>query len=190
MRGTARVLCMSVLCMSSGLAHAQAIQSIEITEYGVYTTETATSAAAPGTASGKLDQVTNIKLLQSTTSVPAHVGIEFGFRYKINGQPAAAPPPQARDTILGMQLTPPAVPPPRTGVNLKYVTHIPKPGMRNPETGNVTLTNIFYQEHKVGEELYRLYRLVEPWEIVPGIWTLEIWDGDRKLLSQDFLVKK
>jgi hypothetical protein len=171
MRGTARMLCMSVLCMSSGLAHAQAIQSIEITEYGIYTTETATSAAAPGTASGKLDQVTNIKLLQSTASVPAHVGIEFGFRYKINGQPAAAPPP-------------------KTGVNLKYVTHIPKPGMRNPETGNVTLTNIFYQEHKVGEELYRLYRLVEPWEIVPGIWTLEIWDGDRKLLSQDFLVKK
>jgi hypothetical protein len=75
-------------------------------------------------------------------------------------------------------------------VNLKYVTHIPKPGMRNPETGNVTLTNVFYQEHKVGEELYRLYRLTDRWEVAPGVWTLEIWDGDRKLLNQDFLLKK
>jgi hypothetical protein len=64
------------------------------------------------------------------------------------------------------------VSPPVATVNLKYVTHIPKPGMRNPETGNVTLTNVFYQENKV------------------GVWTLEIWDGDRKLLSQDFLLKK
>jgi hypothetical protein len=54
----------------------------------------------------------------------------------------------------------------------------------------VTLTNIFYQEHKVGEELYRLYRLTERWEVVPGTWTLEIWEGDRKLSSQDFLLKK
>jgi hypothetical protein len=52
------------------------------------------------------------------------------------------------------------------------------------------MTNVFYQEHQVGEELYRLYRLTNGWEVVPGIWTLEIWDGERKLLTQDFLLKK
>jgi hypothetical protein len=35
-----------------------------------------------------------------------------------------------------------------------------------------------------------LYRLTDRWEVVPGVWTLEIWDGDRKLLNQDFLLKK
>jgi hypothetical protein len=187
MRG---LLAAVMLCAWLDAAHAQTIQNIELTEYGIYTTEAAASTAAPGTATGKIDQVSNIKLVQSTTTIPARVGVEFGFRYRIVGQPAAAPPPQAGTTILGIQLGTPPPPRPEPQVNLKYVTHIPKPGMRNPETGNVTLTNIFYQEHKIGEELYRLYRLTERWEIVPGIWTLEIWDGERKLLSQDFLLKK
>jgi hypothetical protein len=184
------ILAAWMLGLSLGAAQAQSIERIEITEYGIYATETAATSAAPGTASGKIDQVSNIKLVQSTTTVPARQGVEFGFRYKIIGQPAAAPPPQAGATILGVQIGAQPAPPPVAAVNLKYVTHIPKPGMRNPETGNVTLTNLFYQEHKVGEELYRLYRLTDRWEIVPGTWTLEIWYGDRKLLSQDFLVKK
>jgi hypothetical protein len=182
-----------MLCWSLVAAQAQTqvqtIDSIQITEYGIYTTEGAASNNAPGTATGRVDEVSNIKLVQSTTTVPARPGVEFGFRYKINGQ-ALPPPPPADDTILGIKLARKPPPPPVPGINLKYVTHIPKPGMRNPETGNVTLTNIFYQEHKAGEELYRLYRLTEKWEVVPGVWTLEIWDGERKLLSQDFLVKR
>jgi hypothetical protein len=170
-------------------ARAQAVQAVEITEFGIYTTDNPTSSAAPGTASGMIDEVSNIKLVQSTATIPARVGVEFGFRYKIVGQPGAAPPPQAGSSILGIQLTAPP-PPPIPSVNLKYVTRIPKPGMRNPETGNVTLTNVFYQEHEIGEELYRLYRLTERWEVVPGTWTLEIWDGEQKLSSRDFLLKK
>ena len=187
MRG---LLAACLLCLSLDVAHAQSVQAIEITEYGIYTTDSPAGAAAPGTASGRIEQVSNIKLVQSTTTVPARVGVEFGFRYKIVGQPAAAPPPQAGTTILGIQLGSQPAPPPVATTNLKYVTRIPKPGMRNPETGNVTLTNVFYQEHKVGEQLYRLYRLTERWEVVPGTWTLEIWDGDRRLSSQDFLLKK
>ena len=75
-------------------------------------------------------------------------------------------------------------------VNLKNVTHIPSHGIRHPQTGNVTMTSIFSQDHRLGVELYRLYRFTDPWEVVPGIWTLEIWDGERKLASQAFLVKK
>jgi Domain of unknown function (DUF3859) len=193
MRG---ILTACLLCVASSAAHAQAIQSIEVTEFGIYTTDTANSSPAPGTASGKIDQVSNIKLVQSTTTVPARLGVEFGFRYKIIGQAAAAPAPQAGATLLsGLPgLLPgtasPATPPPMPSANLKYVTRIPAPGIRNPQTGNVTMTNVFYQEHKIGEELYRLYRLTDRWEVVPGVWTLEIWDGDRKLLNQAFLVKK
>jgi Domain of unknown function (DUF3859) len=186
--GCALAACL--LFLSPDIARAQAVQAVEITEFGIYTTERPTSSAAPGTATGRIDEVSNIKLVQSTATIPARVGVEFGFRYKIVGQPGAVPPPQAGSSILGIQLTAPPPPPPIPSVNLKYVTRIPKPGMRNPETGNVTLTNVFYQEHKIGEELYRLHRLTERWEVVPGTWTLEIWDGERKLSSQDFLLKK
>ena len=179
-----------LLCMSLVVAHAQALQGIEVTEYGIYATDTANSSAAPGTATGKIDQVSNIKLVQSTTTVPARLGVEFGFRYKIIGQGAAPQPPQAGDDFWYAIWDAATCAATKRDGESKYVTHIPKPGMRNPETGNVTLTNVFYQDHKLGEELYRLYRLTERWEIVPGVWTLEIWEGDRKMLSQDFLVKK
>lgn len=175
------ILAVGLLLTSLTAVCAQVVQSIEITEYGIYKTDTESSTAAPGTASGKIEEVSNIKLLEATTTVPAKVGVEFGFRYKIVGQPNAATNAQTGATIAGQA----------SGVvNLKNVTHIPAPGIRNPQTKNVTLTSVFSQDHRVGEELYRLYRFTDPWEVVPGLWTLEIWDGDRKLASQAFLVKK
>ena len=173
------VFAICVLIASSTAVRAQAVQRIDITEYGIYATETASSVAEPGTASGRIEMVANTKLVQSTTAVPARVGVEFGYRYKIVGQPTTALAGQNNATMAG-QADP--------KVTLKYVTHIPPPGIRNPATKNVTLTNIFYQDHKVGEELYRLYRLTDSWEVVPGVWTLEIWDGDRQLVSQGFQV--
>jgi hypothetical protein len=32
------------------------------------------------------------------------------------------------------------------------------------------------------------YTLDHSWEIVTGVWTFEMWDGDRKLLSQSFKI--
>jgi hypothetical protein len=176
MRG---IVAMCVVVASVTAVHAQAVQRIDITEYGIYTTQTASSVAEPGTASGRIEMVANTKLMQSTTVVPARVGVEFGFRYKIVGQATTALAGQNNATLAG-QADP--------KVTLKYVTHIPAPGIRNPATKNVTLTNIFYQDHRVGEELYRLYRFTDSWEVVPGVWTLEIWEGDRQLVSQGYQV--
>jgi hypothetical protein len=159
--------------------HAQAVQRVDITEYGIYKTEAESFSAAPGTATGKVEEVSDIQLIEATTTVPARVGVEFGFRYKIVGQPN--PAAQTGATIAGQAAA---------TVNLKNITHIPAPGMRNPQTKNVTMTSVFSQDVKIGAEQVRLYRFIDPWEVVPGIWTLEIWDGDRKLASQSFLVKK
>jgi hypothetical protein len=141
------------------------VQRVEITEYGIYRTSTQSKLPSPGTAAGSLDQESSITLVQSTTTVPARLDVEFGFRYKIVG-----PVPGA--------------------VNLKNLTVIPQPGIRNPTTGNVTLTSIFNQDRNVGGEYYRLYHMTDPWEVVPGVWRLELWDGDRNLASQGFLLVK
>jgi len=167
-----------LMTLVSGV-HAQAVQRIDIVEYGIYKTQAESFAAAPGTATGKVEEVSDIQLIEATTTVPARVGVEFGFRYKIVGQPNTGA--QTGATIAGQGAT---------TVNLKNVTLIPAPGMRNPQTKNVTVTSVFFQDAKVGAEPVRLFRFTEPWEVVPGIWTLEIWDGDRKLVSQSFLVKK
>jgi hypothetical protein len=175
------ILAIGLFVASWTAACAQAVEGIDITEYGIYKTETESSAAAPRTATGKIEEVSNITLVESTTTVPARVGVEFGFRYKIIGQANAGSGVQAGATIAGQS---------KKTLNLKNVTHIPSPGIRHPQTGNVTMTSIFSQDHRLGVELYRLYRFTDPWEVVPGLWTLEIWDGDRKLASQAFLVKK
>ena len=173
------IVAVFLVAASTLAAHAQAIQRIDITEYGIYTTapESASAAAAPGTAAGRVEEVAEPKLVQSTTSVPARVGIEFGFRYKIVGQSTSGIAAQLNETIAGHK-------DPR--VTLRNVTLIPAPGIRNPTTGNVTMSSVFVQERRVGEELFRLYRLTDPWEVVPGTWTFEIWDGERKLVSQSF----
>jgi hypothetical protein len=175
------ILAIGLLAASWTAACAQAVERIDITEYGIYKTETESSAAAPGTATGKIEEVSNITLVEQTTTIPARVGMEFGFRYKIIGQAGGTAGMLAGATLAGQ---------PKKTVNLKNVTHVPSPGMRHPETGNVTMTSIFSQDHRVGVDLYRLYRFTDPWEVVPGVWTLEIWDGDRKLASQAFLIKK
>jgi hypothetical protein len=98
--------------------------------------------------------------------VPAQLGVEFGFRYRIVGTPHSWP------------------------VTLNFVTLIPAPGIRNPTTGNTITRGEYSGQAVLGAEAGRYYGFDHEWEIVPGSWTLEIWQGDRKLASQSFTVVK
>lgn len=41
----------------------------------------------------------------------------------------------------------------------------------------------------IGREAgYVDYGFDDPWELVPGTWTIELWHGDRKLATQSFTV--
>jgi len=152
-----------LLATISNAASAQTIERIEITEFGIYTTTDTGKSAAPGTATGVVTSRTNIKLVQATNTVPARLGVHFGFRYKIVG-----PAPKQ--------------------VRLKMVTLVPQPGIRNPQTGNTIVKDEYFVDKTVGATSYRDYSFDNSWEIVTGKWTFEIWDGDRKLASQSFNV--
>ena len=80
------ILATAILSLDFGAVHAHTVDRIDITEYGIYTTDTA-ATTAPGTATGKIDQVANVKLVQSTTTVPAQQGVEFDFGTKSSGNP-------------------------------------------------------------------------------------------------------
>jgi hypothetical protein len=43
---------------------------------------------------------------------------------------------------------------------------------------------------RIGDTVGALYTLDDSFELVPGIWTFELWDGDRKLLTQSFTLEK
>jgi hypothetical protein len=161
-----RAVCALFLLVGSLVtAHAQALQRVDIEEIGIYTASTDKIQETPGTASGRSQEVSNVQLVKSTTTVLARLGAKFGFRFQLVGHNGEF-------------------------VNLQRVTRVPSPGIYNPETGGVTLTSVSSLERKVGGTYYAGYGLDDEWEIVPGTWTLELWDGDRKLASQSFNVVK
>ena len=159
-----RVLLSLVLLVAiSNAASAQTIQRIDITDVGIYELKVTGTIAAPGTVAGVRTGVSSAKLVEATTTIPGRLGVHFGFRYKIIGQ-------TGRDVLL------------------KNVTLIPQPGIRDPNTGKTTVRSGFSVNQKIGIDADRGYTFDNPMEIVTGTWTFELWDGDRKLVSQSLNV--
>lgn len=148
------------------ISAAQTIERVEIADFGIYTIgEKTKSTGAFNTAAGTVNGVSHIRLAETTTTIPARLGVHFGFRYKIIG--------------------------PENGIaKLTMVTLIPDPGIRNPNTGRTTMRNEYVEAKAIGSTQYTGYTFDNPWEIVLGTWTKEIWDGDRKLAAQSFNVVK
>jgi hypothetical protein len=155
-----------VLAVVSTAAQAQTIQRIEITEFGIYQTKIEKKVAAPGTAAGLSNIVTDIKHVKTTATIPARIGANFGFRFRIIGRPNGE------------------------RVTIRKITLIPQPGIRNPKTGNTTVRNEYSFERKIGETAFTNYKFEESWEVAPGTWTFELWAGNRKLASKSFNLVK
>jgi hypothetical protein len=156
-----------LLVMSSVVAQAQQVRRVDISEVGIYDAEIVSSNAAPGTPGGSVDKASsNIKLVRATTTIPAILGTRFGFRYKVIGQPDGA------------------------FVSVKFVTHYPSLGLRNPSTGNITILGEYSSQVKLGAGAIKGYTLGHDWELVLGTWTFEIWEGEHKLAEQSFTVVK
>jgi hypothetical protein len=157
------LLALAVLAALSTLSPAQFVERVEILEPGIYEAKIVAKNAVPGTVSGTVNTVTRPELVDATTVVPARIGTRFGFRFRVVGNDDA-------------------------GYTLKLVTIVPGPGLRNPTTGNITVRGEEPLVGKVGLPQYRGFRFDHPWELAIGTWTFEIWDGNRKLASQNFKV--
>ena len=160
------LLSLLLLATASSMASAQTIERVEIVDFGIYNAgEKMKSTTAFDTAAEVLNGVSPMKftLTEATTTVPGRLGVHFGFRYKIIGS--------AKGTT-----------------KLKMVTLIPEPGIRNPNTRRTTVRNEYVETKPLGTTQYTGYSFDNPWEIVFGTWTKEIWNGDQKLASKTFTV--
>jgi hypothetical protein len=139
------------------------IDRLEITDYGVYTMdEKIISTNADGVT--KRDS-TNIRLAEQTLTVKAQLGVHFGFRYNVIGSPADAP------------------------VDLRIVLVYPPGGLHNPDVPHPIYGAEFPSHRKIGEQsVYAGITFGHEWGLVPGPWSVELWQGDRKLASQTFTV--
>jgi len=144
------------------------IDRLDLVESGFYETAAATvvgSVASPGAAAGKTVNLGDVHLVPEPPATGARVGTGFGVRFRSLGEPAGA------------------------RAVLRSVWHIPEPGIRNPNNGNTYRESVADFTAIVGEPHMRGYQFDAPWEVVPGTWTIEIRQGDRKLLEQSFTIR-
>lgn len=145
-------------------AHIDHIDLVAAGFYDAAHAKVAESVPAPAAAGGKTNQLTDVALLSEAPADTAGVGIGFGVRFRSSGEPRGA---QAM---------------------LRSVWKIPEPGIHNPANGNTYRESVVDFTTAIGSVHWRGYGFDQPWEVVPGTWTIEIWQGDRKLLEHSFTI--
>jgi Domain of unknown function (DUF3859) len=154
------------LLIGVGAAQAQAphIDRLDITDFGTYKVERGTAIRNEQglkTATVARDP----ERLEFRTIIPAQIGTTFGVRYKVIGTPEDA------------------------DVTIRKIISFPPPGLQ-PSRGKFVLRDESVENTRIGETVGALYTLEDSFELVPGIWTFELWDGDRKLLTRSFTLEK
>jgi hypothetical protein len=158
-------LLLFALTVAAG-AQATRVDGIEIVDWGIFRNDRHAIVPDPDSAAGTRNIVGNIQLQQATTTVPALVGMKFGFHFRVVGSP------------------------PGGIVTLKFVTRFPRQGITNPNSAKTFPSTEFYSSAVVGATSYRGYALDYDWEVETGPWTLEIWHEGRKLAEKTFIVTR
>jgi hypothetical protein len=154
------------LLLGIGTAQAQApqVDRLEITDFGIYKVERgSTIRNEQGLKTATVTR--HPEHLEFRTIIPAQIGTTFGVRYKVIGTPEDA------------------------DVTIRKIISFPPPGLQ-PSSGKFVLRDESVEETRIGETVGAFYTLEDRFELVPGIWTFELWDGDRKLLTRSFTLEK
>ena len=156
-----KILIFAACFLASGLLTA-APNDVSILDYGLYK---GVEAGAHQDGSSPTGRVRGgaVELEKQTDTIVAKQGALFGYRFAMTDDLRKQP--------------------------LKFVYSFPE--MKNPKTGKT-----FTSYEKSGYEKNPndvggvLYHLSEPWEMVPGEWTFQVFSGDRKILEKKFTVVK
>jgi len=136
------------------------VEQLEVTDYGIYTANK--TASVTNDKGLTHNTVNNIQYIAATRTIRAHPGIKFGFRYMILGRPEDA------------------------RVTIRQVTLFPPQGITSPKTG-LLHDHSFSAVYRIGMSgIFAGYDVDEPWELVPGKWTIQLWVDDRKLAEESF----
>jgi hypothetical protein len=141
------------------------ISRIDVIDYGIYTVK-----VPKGSGKAHVERkggIGDVKHVKSTRDIPAKLGVQFGFRYGIVGTPKHAK------------------------VTFKTVVTFPPAGLHDPaSTETIKNSEVVLTKLLDAGMTYSGYEFDDPWELVPGAWTIELWDGNRKLASETFSVFK
>ncbi|MGE3303608.1 MAG: DUF3859 domain-containing protein [Hyphomonadaceae bacterium] len=155
---------LAALFLAPGLAFAQSVRvdSVAIESFGIYTGQLQQRVQRPD---GRFENVsTDIKLAVQTAAIPAQIGLRFGLQYRVTGAPDGAP------------------------VALRKVVLIPQPGLKPPNAPAAVVRSETQLTAAVGVVGYTGWRFDDAYEFIPGVWTIQLWQDDRKLVEKQFTV--
>ena len=75
-------------------------------------------------------------------------------------------------------------------VDLRKIVIFPSPGLTPSPSSAPIARDEFTLHTRIGQTSYASYTLEDSFELVPGIWIIEIWHGSHKLATQSFKVIK
>jgi hypothetical protein len=148
---------------------AATVSGITVTNVGAYTGQSLSAPSRAGQLSptGTIGTASDWHFVSNSTDIAGEVGNQFGIEFRIDGKPAG------------------------DGVTLHLVINFPSQGIRNPNTGDLLhKTNITFPNLKIGATCLLGYGFDNAWEIVPGVWTEQIWYQDHMLAERSFTVSK
>ena len=80
--------------------------------------------------------------------------------------------------------------PPGTQAQIKVVWLYPEPGIKAPGAATGKLRDEYATSQDLGTTSSYYWTADEGYTHVPGKWTIELWQGDRRLARQDFTMLK
>lgn len=115
---------------------------------------------------GQRTEATKSTIVKQTTDIPAVVDTVFGVDFRMVGVPR------------GKKAT------------LRIIWRYPEPGIKNPN-GTVTTVDAYDDVFTSGPDTNTVYwSLAAAWTLVPGKWSLELWQDKRRLMNVDFNLVK
>lgn len=157
-------LAFALLVFAAGTAGAQEVQRVEVYEFGTYAASGSSYMHPPSNQGIKIEGHDGYTHLETTRTVAAKLGVRFGFRYRVTG-------------------TPPGVYGP-----LKMVWRFPPPGIVGSDPAHPVQLEVVEFGAASNDSYVITMSLESAADLVPGIWTFEIWAGDQKLTEQNFEV--
>lgn len=141
---------------------AAEVDSIKITEYGIFKRIIEKSKSTNDVSTGVLHKVRKIKLIQQTNKIPAKLGITFGVRFLINGTPKNEKVP----------------------VLIKWL----HPRMVNPKTKKIIYSSSWTSQKTIGKVGYVGHSYKKKGDLPIGEYKVQIFYKDKIMANKTFNV--
>jgi hypothetical protein len=156
------------LAMTVGAVYAQEleVQRLDVTDFGIYALDREISGRDQQGIS--LGTATNIQHTSTQRTVPAQLGVTFGFRYRIVGKPEGA-----------------AIP-------VKKVIIYPAPGLQTPSPSSRVRKAVFEHEASIGRRIQSCTRSKTNSSLFPerGCWRCGSATGSSRASHSDWTSRR